>query len=210
MSELDPWALPEGGAVGHAGIPGQPYRPQITLSQPLNRAAPIMVIVLASLYALAGIAEIIALNNRASLAQRFIGGGTITPDQAQSADDWVTNVSHFSLMIFIGTLVAIGFWRRSLNQTLGSIGAQRAVFRRAGYIYFRAAWIAAIILALILNGSMNATDLQTAEQVVSHDHSFMLYYGLRSLVGIMLIVFALRLKRLSEEAVDRIIATLTR
>lgn len=206
MSEIDPWALPQGGpaSASGAGIPGAPYRPPVVLARPLDKRLPIVVLVLGVLYVAVSVVEIFALSNRVSLANQLIGGGEVTEAQGHSADSLVTGVSWAAFAVFIGALVAIGAWQRSLNATLGSVGARRAVFARAGYVYFRATWVISILLSLFLNFSSNGDDIETPEQLVTHDHKFMLYYGLRALIGVVLIVFAFRLKKISEEAVDRL------
>lgn len=211
MSEMDPWALPAGGpAGGTAGIPGAPSQPPIVLAHPLNRRLPIVVLALGVLYVLVSLVEIFALNHRAGLANQVVNGGEITEAQANSADHLVTGISVAAIVVFIGALVAVGFWRRSLSITLGSVGARQAVFARAGYVYFRAAWVLSLVLSVFLNTTQNTVGDYTPEQVVSHDHRVMIYYGLRALIGVVLIVFTLRLKRISEDAVDRIAASLRR
>ena len=204
MSEIDPWALPAAGpAPGQDVIPGTPYRPVVP-AQPLNRPLPIVVLALGVLYVLVSLAEIFALNHRAGLASQLVNGQEITVAQADSADHLVTGVSVAAIVVFIGALVAIGLWRRALNATLGSVGARRAVFARAGYVYFRATWVVSLVLSIFLNSTQNNDQDFTPEQVVSHDHQTMLYYGLRAVIGVILIVFAVRLKRISEEAVARL------
>lgn len=211
MSEMDPWALPAGGpAVGTAGIPGAPAQPPIVLAHPLSRRLPIVVLTLGVLYVLVSLVEIFALNHRAGLANQVASGGEITETQANTADHLVTGISVAAIVVFIGALVAVGFWRRSLSITLGSVGARQAVFARAGYVYFRAAWVLSLVLSAFLNTTQNTVGDYTPEQVVSHDHRVMIYYGLRALIGVVLIVFTLRLKRISEDAVKRIAASLHR
>jgi len=210
MSEIDPWALPQGGAAGGAGIPGVPYRAPVVLAQPLNRRLPYVVLGFGVLYVLVSVAEIFVIDNRVSLANRVIDGFGVTRAQADSADSSVTNLSWAALVVFIGALIAIGRWQRSLNVTLGSVGARKAVFARAGYVYFRATWVISILLSVFLNASSGNFAPDTPEQLVSHDHKFMLYYGLRALIGVLLIVFTYRLKKISEDAEARMIASLAR
>jgi len=125
-------------------------------------------------------------------------------NQAQSDDNSINAVSVVALFIFLGTLVSIGVWQRSLNRTLGSVGARRAVFNRAGYVYFRTAWVISILLSLFLSATTNTSNDNTIQDVITHDHLFMLYYGVRALVGVVLIFFAFRLKKISEEGVARL------
>ena len=109
-----------------------------------------------------------------------------------------------SFVVFIGTLFAIGAWRRSLNATLGSIGARKAVFRRAGYLYFRGTWLVSLVLSVGLQLTNSSAENQSVQDVINHDHDYMVYYGVRALVGLVLIFFAFRLKKFSEEGVARL------
>lgn len=212
MSEIDPWALPQGGAdtggygTNDAGIPGTAPQQVFQPVAPLNRTLPIVVLALGVLYVLVSLIEVFVLNNEVSFANS-IDPSNVTQDQlnqAQSDDNAITTVSVIALVVFLGTLIAIGVWQRSLNRTLGSVGARKAVFNRAGYVYFRAAWLVSIVLSLILQATTNNNGSATIQDAVNHDHELMLYYGLRAVVGVVLIFFAFRLKRISEEGVARL------
>jgi len=208
MSEIDPWALPQGAAGdAGAGIAGAAPRPRLTLAAPLNKTLPIVVLVLGVLYVLVSLIEVVVLNNEVSLANGLLNASNVTQDQvnqAQTDDNTIKTVSWIALVVFIATLVAIRAWERSLNQTLGSVGARRAVFNRAGYVYFRGAWMVSILLSLFLSVTNSNDNLTTVQDVIDHDHEYMLYYGLRALVGLVLLFFAVRLKQLSEDAVKRL------
>ena len=214
MSEIDPWALPQGGAYdAGAGIPGAAPRFLAPTTAPLNKTLPIVVMVLGVLYVAVSVVEIFVLSNEVSFANQLSGlingGGSPTQDQinqAQSDDNTINAVSWAALVVFLGTLFAIGAWQRSLNRTLGSVGARRAVFQRAGYVYFRATWVISIALSFFLQVSTNNGDTTTLQDVINHDHEFIVYYGLRALVGVVLIFFAFRLKKISEEGVGRLSA----
>ena len=78
------------------------------------------------------------------------------------------------------------------------------MFNRAGYVYFRGAWMVSILLSLFLSVTNSNDNLTTVQDVIDHDHEYMLYYGLRALVGLVLLFFAVRLKQLSEDAVKRL------
>ena len=212
MSEIDPWALPPGGTTtAGAGLPsgGGYIAPRPV--QPLNTTLPFVVIGCGILYVLVSIAQIFVYNNQISVANQINNvlndPNADTGDllsRAQSSDNTVTTVSWIALIVFIGTLLAIRAWQASLNSTLGSVGARQAVFRRAGYLYFRGAWVVSILLSLFLSFADKTTNLDSVQDVINHDHQFMVYYGLRALVGVVLIVFAFRLKRISEEGLARI------
>ena len=201
MSEIDPWALPRDGANdAGAGIPGAAPRP-------LNTGLPILVMVLGVFYSVVSLVEIFMLRNQASLAGTLINATDISQDQinqAQHADNLVDTVSWAALIIFLATLFAIGAWQRSLNRTLGSVGARRAVFNRAGYVYFRATWLVSILLSFFLSFTSDSAGQTTIQGLIDHDHEYMIYYGVRAVVGLVLIFFAFRLKKISEEGVARL------
>lgn len=210
MSEIDPWALPQGGVNSTgaaAGIPGSAPAPVYRPVQPLNKTLPIVVIALGVLYVLVSVIQVFVINNEISFANQLLNASDVTQDQfnqAQSDDNAINTVSIIALIVFVATLVAIGVWQRSLNTTLGSVGARRAVFNRAGYVYFRATWLISILLSFFLQATTNSDDSTSLQDVISHDHEYMLYYGLRALVGVVLIFFAVRLKKISEEGVARL------
>ncbi|HTJ71157.1 MAG TPA: hypothetical protein VL551_26675 [Actinospica sp.] len=207
MSEIDPWALPQGGpTITDAGIPGAAPQQVVRPVAPLNRTLPIVVMALGVLYVLVSLIEVFVINNEVSFANS-IDLTNITQDQvnqAQTDDNTISTVSVIALVVFLATLVAIGVWQRSLNRTLGSVGARRAVFNRAGYVYFRATWLVSILLSIFLQATTNNNNSDTIQDAINHDHELMLYYGLRALVGVVLIFFAFRLKKISEEGVARL------
>jgi hypothetical protein len=209
MSEIDPWALPQGAAAARdAGIPGGPAPRAVVLAAPLNKKLPIVVMAFAVLYVVISLIEVFALDHEASILNQALadpaGITQDTIDRAQSADDTIRTVSYVALVVFLGTLVSISFWQRSLNTALGSIGARQAVFNRAGYAYFRGTWLVSLVLSLILSATSNSNDITSIQDAVDHDHEYMLYYGLRALVGVVLVFFAFRLKKMSEEGVARL------
>jgi hypothetical protein len=208
MSEIDPWALPQAGVSdAGAGIPGTAPRQAVRPAAPLNKTLPIVVLALGVLYVVVSLVEVFVLNNEISLANQLNNATSVTQDQinqAQSDDNTINAVSWIALIVFLGTLFAIGAWQRSLNRTLGSVGARRAVFNRAGYVYFRATWLVSILLSLFLSATSNNNNDNTIQDVINHDHEYMLYYGLRAVVGVVLIFFAFRLKKISEEGVARL------
>jgi hypothetical protein len=207
MSEIDPWALPRGGPKdAAAGIPGTAPRPRMIMAAPLNKTLPILVMVLGVFYVAVSLVEIFVLNNEVSLANSIISANGATQDQvsqAQSDDNTISTVSGIALVVFLGTLAAIIVWQRSLNRTLGSVGASRAVFSRAGYVYFRGAWLISVLLSVFLSTIGNDNE-NTLQDVINHDHEVMLYYGARAVVGVVLLFFAFRLKKISEEGVARL------
>jgi hypothetical protein len=209
-SEIDPWALPgQPAAAGYAGVPGGApvYRPV----QPLNRTLPLVVLGLGVLYILVSLAEVLCNSHEISLLDRMqdqlAAGGSVTDDQfaqLKSADNLIVTVSWIALVVFIAALVAIRSWQSSLSVSLGSVGARRAVFARAGYVYFRAAWIVSILLSVFLQATTNRGEIDSVQDAISHDHAYMIYFGLRAVVGLVLLFFAYRLKTISEEGVARL------
>ena len=147
------------------------------------------------------------LNHEVSLANQMLanpaGVTQDTVNQAQSDDNTIHAVSVAAFVVFIGTLISIGAWQRSLNTALGSIGARQAVFRRAGYIYFRGTWLVSLLLSVFLSATSNS-NVDSIQDVVGHDHEYMVYYGLRAVVGVVLIFFAFRLRKFSQEGVARL------
>ena len=208
MSEIDPWALPQGGpSSAGAGIPGAAPRPRMVLASPLNKALPIVVMVLGVLYVAVSLVEVFVVNNEVSLLNSVIGASGVTQDQlnqAQSDDNAINSVATIALVVFVGTLVSIFVWQRSLNRALGSVGARRAVFARAGYVYFRGAWAVSFLISLLLTTTSSNDNQVTIQDAINHDHELMLYYGARSLVGVVLLFFAFRLKKISEDGVARL------
>lgn len=213
MSEIDPWTLPQGAAstTTGAGLPAGGYiapRP----AQPLNTKLPFVVIGFGILYVLVSIAQIFAFNHQVSVANE-INAATFDPStqdglnlvsQATSSDNLINTIQWIALLVFVGTLLTINMWQRSLNVTLGSVGARQAVFRRSGYTVFRGAWLVSIALSLFLSFSNKTDGISSVQDAINHDHQYMVYYGVRALVGVVLIVFAFRLKKFSEEAISRL------
>jgi hypothetical protein len=210
MSEVDPWALPGNTAIiDAAGIPvGAPaYRPV----QPLNTRLPWVVIGFGVLYVLVSLVEVYFNYREVTLVNQLSAlaadGTTPTQDQFNQLttdDHAITTVSWIALVVFLGALVAIRAWQASLNAALGSVGARRAVFNRAGYIYFRAAWVVSMMLSLFLQATTNNNQITSFQDAVNHGHAYMIYFSLRALVGVVLIFFAYRLKKISEEGVARL------
>ena len=209
MSEIDPWALPQGGAgtAVTAGIPGTAPQQILQPVAPLDKRLPILVIAMGVLYVIVSLIEVLVINNEVSFANQLLNATDVTQDQltqAQNDDNTISTVSVIALIVFLATLVAIGIWQRSLNRTLGSVGARRAVFNRAGYVYFRATWLISILLSDFLQATTNSNNVDSIQDAINHDHELMLYYGLRAVVGVVLIFFAVRLKKISEEGVARL------
>lgn len=208
MSEIDPWALPQGGATS-AGIPGSaPAAPR--LIQPLNRVLPKVVMGLGAVYVIACVVEIIIVNSQISLANQLnaaISSGTVTDaqvNQANASDSHVTTGSWIAAGIFLAALVSIVVWERKLKNDLGSVGARRAVLNKAGYVYFRATWAISFVLGFFLQSQVNGNNIDSVQGVVSHDHTLMIYFGLRALLGAVMVVFAFRLVKISEDGVARL------
>lgn len=209
MSEIDPWAMSETVTVnpGSVGLPGSIYTqsPQV---RPLDRRLPRVVAGLGLLYVIVSFAEIFYIDHAATLADQ-LNALIISkqfPSMAQSAqlqadDNTVGNVSWIALILLAATLIALGMWQRSLGETLGSVGARRAVFRRARYRYFRIAWLSCLLLSLFLQATTVTEYVDSYPGAVDHDHQYMLLCALRAALGLLVIYFANRLRRVADEAV---------
>jgi hypothetical protein len=216
MSEIDPWALPQGG-VGTAGIPasGAAPTPRIVV-KPLSRTLPNIVMSLAAIYAIACTVEIFIVNSQVSLANQLnaaISSGNITDDQiaqANASDSHIHTGSWAAVIIYIAALIAFVAWERRLKVDLGSTGARRAILKKAGYTYFSAVWLVSLVLGVFLTNQSNSQDINSVNDVINHDHQLMLYFGFRALLGVVLIFFGYRLMKISEDGVARLNATSAR
>lgn len=220
MSEIDPWALPQSGPTATtAGIPPQyspyPY-PLPGPIQPLSRVLPILAMTLGTLYVIATIVEIFIINSQVSLMNTLtadVNSGTVPDDaltQIQNSDHQISTGSLITGGIYLAAFLTIIVWERRLKTQLGSTGARRAVFAKAGYTYFRAAWMLSIILSVFLTSQSNAANITTPQDAANHDHELMLYFGLRAVVGAVLVFFAYRLMKMSNEGVHRLLAVAAR
>lgn len=164
-----------------------------------NSGLPIALLALSGLYIVLCLVEIFALFSRASLANKVINDPTsVTIDQANSADSLVSGVSLVAIVVFLALLVVLGVWQRSLRKVLTLTGRYREVLKEAGYQYFRGAYLIMILLAIALRD--NGSNIATPQDVVSHDHRYMLYFAARAVLGGVVIFLTLRLKRASDSA----------
>lgn len=171
-----------------AGIPAAAPRPL----KP-NRGLAIAMTILSAAYSVLCLVEILALAHRASLANQIINDPTsVTVDQADSADSLVNTLSVVALVVFVATLILMAIWQRSLRTSFGPSGRYQAVLKESGYQIFRIVWLVSLGLAIFLRGSGN---VETPQDVVSHDHKFMIYYGLRAALGLVIVYLAVRLVR---------------
>jgi hypothetical protein len=184
---------PQYGAAAYPQYAG--YQAAPPTARP-NSALPIVLTVLSGLYVVLCLVEIFALNHRASLANSIITDPTsITIDQANSADNLVSSLSVAAIIVFLAIIVVLIVWQRSLRNALAPTGLYQQVMKDSGYQIFRIVWVVSVLLAVVLRGNGN---LDTPQDVVSHDHEYMAYYGLRAVLAGLLIFFALRLKRTSD------------
>ena len=203
MSEIDPWALPQGGAtLTNAGIPGAAPQPVFQPIAPLSKTLPIVAMVFGALYVVACLIEVFVCNHEVSFLNS-IDLTNVTQDQvtqAQSDDNAVKTVSYLAAIPFWGAIITVAIWERRLTRTLGSVGARKAIMKRAGFQYFRALWLGSIVLSFVVNaGSSNVASIQDA---VNRGHELMVFYGVRAVLGVVLVYFAYRLKKISEEGVS--------
>jgi hypothetical protein len=209
MTEIDPWAMAETVTVnpGSVGLPGSIYTPSPQV-RPLDRRLPRVVAGLGVLYAAVSIAEIFYIDHAVTLADQ-LNALIMTnqfPSMAQSAqlqadDNTVGMVSWLALIVFAAVLVALGMWQRSLNEALGSVGARRAVLRRARYRYFRATWLVCLLYTLFLQATTVTQYSDSFTNSIDHDHQYMLLCAVRAALGLLVVYFANRLRRVADEAV---------
>lgn len=182
-----PYPAP-GAGYGYAGVPVAPPQPL----KP-NRGLAIAMTILSALYSVLCLVEIFALAHRASVANQILNDpASVTVDQADSADKLVNGISIVALLVFLATLIVMGVWQRSLRSTFGPTGRYQAVLKESGYQIFRITWLVTLGLSIFLRGSGT---FETPQDVISHDHKFMLYFGLRAALGLLLIYLAIRLMR---------------
>lgn len=183
----------------NAGYSAAGYPTAASVMARPNSGLPIALLVLCGLYIMLCLVEIFALFSRASLANKVLTDPTsVTIDQANSADNLVSGVSLVAIVVFLALLVVLGVWQRSLRKVLTLTGRYRDVLKAAGYQYFRAAYLIMILLAVVLRD--NGNNLATPQDVVSHDHNYMLYFAARAVLGGLLIFLTLRLRRASDSA----------
>lgn len=202
MSEIDPWALPQGGAtLANAGIPGVAPQPAFQPIAPLSKALPIVAMVFGALYVVACLIEVFVCNHEVSFLNS-IDLTNVTQDQvaqAQSDDNAVKTVSYLAAIPFWGAIITVAIWERRLTRALGSVGARKAIMKRAGFPIFRALWLGSIVISFIVGAGSNVSSVQDA---VNRGHELMIFYGVRAVVGVVLVYFAYRLKKISEEGVS--------
>lgn len=193
------------GAPQYGGAPYPQYAAGPYNGNPMMQAAsrpssglPIAVMTLSALYVVLCLVEVFALVHRVSLANNLISDPTsVTVDQANSADNLVSGLSVVAIIVFLAVIIVLGIWQRSLRNALAPTGQYQAVLKAARYQVFRAVWLVSILLAIFLRGSQN---LDTPQDVISHDHQYMAYYGIRAALGVLLVFLALQLKRASDNA----------
>lgn len=178
----------------YAGYPGTPPG----AAKP-NAGLPIALLALSGLYVVLCLVEIFALSHRVSLANQLISDSTtVTIDQADSADNLVSTLSIVSLLVFLALIVVLWVWQRALRRALLPTGRYQAVLKESGYQIFRIVWLVSVLLAIVLRGSGN---IDTPQDVVSHDHQYMIYYGIRAALGGVLLYYTVRIRRTADNAV---------
>lgn len=206
MSQIDPWALPQGsGAPSDAGIPNS--MPTTPLLRPVSKALPLATMVAAGLYSVACVVAIFVLNSRASLAQSISDEGGFAYsqddlDRAHAADSHVSTVFVITVVLFIAMIVLWVIMQRRIKAALPD-GAFPAVYKRAGGPAVRIVSVLSVVFVLLSQGT-NSSDTTTLSQVASHDHMSMIYLSVRVLLGAVLAFYAYRLMRVTQEGIARI------
>ena len=213
MSEIDPWALPQGGAsTKGAGIPGTApvVRPGKTKVRPLSKVPPIVVMSCAAAYTVACVVEIFIVNSQISLVDQLqgeIGSGTLSSDQVarlHGSDTAISAGNTLGILIYAVAMVGIVAWQARIGKTFRSVGARGAVLKRAGYQYFQLTWVGSLLLGAFFAEISKDHIIVTVQSTVAHDHLLMVYCGVRAAVGVLLVYFAYRLKKITEEGVARL------
>jgi len=210
--DAPPLTPPYQGAPPFQGVPGTQGTPQYAAAPypqyagyqaapPAPRpssAVPTGIMALSGLYIVLCLVAMFVLNHRVSLWNKFMNDPTsVTLGQLKSADNAVNTLGVLALIVFLALLVLLIVWQRSLRNSLAPTGQYQQVLKESGYQIFRIVWLVSIVLAIVLRGNGSRDSPQA---VVSHDHEYMFYYGLRAVVAGLLIFFALRLKRTSDNA----------
>lgn len=159
----------------------------------VNSGLPTAIAVLAALYAVTCLIDIFMFNNRVSFANRLITDPeSVTFDQANSADNRINAVSLVALLVFLATIIVWVVWQRSLRKALMPTGQYSQLIKTKEYVIFRAVWIVTLLASVFLRGN---NDIETPQDAISHDHKYMLYYGLRAVLGIVLVVMTARISK---------------
>lgn len=188
---------PQNGAAPYPAGPYTGYQVGAPTARP-NGGLAIALMALAGVYILLCLVEIFALNHRVSLANRLITDPTsVTLDQANSADNMVSALSVIAIVVFLALIVVLAIWQRSLRTALAPTGQYQQVLKAARYRLLRGAWLVSILLAIFLRGN---GDLETPQDVISHDHQYMVYFAIRAALGGLIIFLGLQLKRASDNA----------
>jgi hypothetical protein len=168
----------------------QPARP--------NGGLAIAMVALSAVYVVLCLIQIGALSHRASLANSLLANpDSVTVDQGNSADNLVSSLGLAALAVYIATFIVLAVWDRALRSYWGATGNFQALRRQSGYAVLRIVWVASFVSAIFLRGGGSP---DTPQDVVNHDHEFMVYYGLRAVLGVVLIYFVLRVTRITGRA----------
>lgn len=181
-----------GWPVANSGIPAAP--PQASW---MNRGLPVMMTILAVVYAGLCLVEMFELTHRISLLKQLTGdvdadAGLL--NQIDSAGSTVTALSWVALVVFLSVMVVLSIWLRRLRTTWRMTGRYEQLLKESGYQIFRIIWLISFVLSFFLRGSGTQ---DTVPDLINHDHELMVYFGIRAVLGAVLIYFAVRFARVS-------------
>lgn len=188
MTNESPFLAP----ANDAGIPAAPPRPL----KP-NRGLLIAMAVLGGVYVVLCLAEIFVLLHRVSLLNQLTGDAEADSDllnRIDSAASTVNTVSWIAVLAFLSTIVVLSIWLRRVRATWGPTGQYQRLLKESGYRIFRVVWIASLVLSVFLRGTGTQ---DTIHAMISHDHSLTIYFGIRAVLGVALVYFAIRFARVS-------------
>lgn len=189
--------MPQNGGAPYPAGPYTGYQVGAPTARP-NAGLAIALMVLAGIYVVVCLVGIFALNHRVSVANQLINDPTsVTIDQANSADNMVSAVSVIAIVVFLALIIVLAIWQRSLRNALAPTGQYQQVLKAARYQLLRGVWLISILLAVVLRGNGN---FDTPQDVISHDHQYMVYFAIRAALGGLIIFLAVQLKRASDNA----------
>ena len=188
MSNESPFLAPANDA-GIPAAPPQPLKP--------NRGLLIAMGVLGGVYVVLCVVEIFVLMHRVSLLNQLTGDVNADADLLHgidSAASTVNTVSWIAVLAFLSTIVVLSIWLRRMRSTWGPTGQYQRMLKESGYQIFRIVWIVSLVLSIFLRGTGTQ---DTIHAMISHDHSLTVYFGIRAVLGVALVYFAIRFARVS-------------
>ncbi len=181
-----------GFPAAYSGIPAAPPQP---LSA--NRAMPVAMAILAVAYVALCLVELFELTHRISLIKQLTGDADADAgllNQIDSAAHTENALSWVALFVFLSIMIVLSVWLRRLRTTWSPTGRYQQLLKESGYQVFRIIWLISFAFSLFLRGNGPENGPQDA---INRDHELMVYFGIRAVLGVVLIYFAVRFARVS-------------